>query len=157
MVLIAEPQTKPAESNGRGLHVELERPGPRPRQRRRRRLDLAQIAALRGASAARREELVVRREALFGEFLALRGWRAEVAADSRAAVWRYREQAAARSKERASAAELSGFRRLAIVTNGRAQTIRFPIAPDRPGHVDGSCAAETSVIGLVASSGGGRD
>ena len=60
-------------------------------------------------------------------------------------------------QERASAAELVGFRRLAFITDGRAQTIRSPIAPDRPGQVEGSCAATTSVVGLVASSGGATE
>ncbi len=99
----------------------------------------------------------MQRAALFSKFLALKDWRAEIAADNRVAIRRYREQAAARSKERESSAELLGSRRLASLTNGRAQTIRFPIAPDRCSPMEGSCAAETSVVGLVASAGGGRD
>ena len=150
-MVIAEPQTKPAESNGRGLYVEPERSRPRPGQR----LDLARIAARRRAAAARREELVVQRAALFSTFLELQEWRAEVAAECDAAIWMYRKHAAARSKERASAAEFVGFRRLAVVPNGRAQTIRSPIAPARPGQVEGACAATTGVVGLVAISGGG--
>lgn len=149
-VVIAEPQTKPAESNGRGLYVEPEGSRPRPGQR----LDLARIAARRRALAARREELVVQRAALFSTFLELQEWRAQVAAECDAAIWMYRKQAAARSKERASAAQLVGFRRLAVIIDGRAQTIDSPIAPDRPGQVEGSCAAATSVMGLIASSGG---
>ena len=94
MVVIAEPQTKPAESNGRGLYVEPERPRPRPGQR----LDLARIAARRRAAAARREELVVQRAALFSTFLELQEWRAEVAAECDAAIWMYRKQAAACGK-----------------------------------------------------------
>ena len=97
----------------------------------------------------------MQRAALFSTFLELQEWRAEVAAECDAAIWMYRKHAAARSKERASAAELVGFRRLAVTTSGRAQTIRPPIAPNRPGHGGGACAATTSVVGLVASSDGG--
>lgn len=38
-----------------------------------------------------------------------------MAAECDAAIWIYRKQAAARSKERASAAQLVGFRRLAVI------------------------------------------
>jgi hypothetical protein len=150
---IAVPQTKPVERNGRGLDAQLDGARPEPPHGREQRLDLAQIAARRRALAARREELVVQRAALFSTLLALREWRIELAAECRAAVRRYRDQAAARSRDRASAAELRGFKRLAVITNGRAETIRFPMARDRAGHIETSCDGAAGVIELVAGSG----
>ena len=99
----------------------------------------------------------MQRAVQFSTFLELQEWRADVAAECDAAVWTYRKQAAARSKERASAAELGRFRRLASFTNGRSRTTRLPITSDGPGPVEDPAAAATSVIGLAPSSGGGRD